>query len=333
MARRAVVTGLGAYAPEHVLTNQDLEKIVDTSDEWIVTRTGIKERRIASEQETTSSMAVIASRRALEDAGISGDDLDFILLATNTPDTPFPATAARVQNAIATKPVASIDVQAGCTGLVYGLEMASALIQAGSARRVLVIGADKLSSITDYQDRTTAVLFGDGAGALVLEAQEDASYGILGSYLRADGSGTDLLSMPAGGSALPASHETVESRQHYLKMKGNETFKFAVKVEPEAVEGALKQAGLTEKDIDLLVPHQANLRIIDAAAKRFSLEADHTMVNIDHYGNTSVASIPLALAEARESGRLHTGDVVVLVAFGAGLTWGSNVIRWGNPQK
>ncbi|HBQ95787.1 MAG TPA: 3-oxoacyl-ACP synthase [Sulfobacillus sp.] len=306
-----------------------MEKIVETSDEWIVTRTGIRERHIAGNDETTSSMATEASRRALRDAKITAEDLDFIVCATNTPDTIFPSTAARVQHQLTEKPIPGFDLQAGCTGLIYGMETASALIKSGKYRNILVIGADKLTSITDYEDRTTAVLFGDAAGAFVLQANDNTEFGILSSYLQADGRGGDLLIQPGGGSLMPASKESVETRQHYLKMNGNETFRFAVKALPEAVEEGLKRAGLEVGDMDLLVPHQANLRIIDAAVRRFELSPERVVINIDRYGNTSVATIPLALQEARMEGRLHDGDVVVLCAFGAGLTWGSNVIRWG----
>lgn len=327
--RRAVVTGLGIYVPEQVLTNHDLERMMDTSDEWIVSRTGIRQRHVAAPDEATSHMAAKASQAALNDAGLTPADIDFIIVATNTSDMVFPSTAARVQHQLTDRPVPGVDLQAGCTGWIYGLEMASALIQAGTFRRILVIGADKLTAITDYQDRKTAVLFGDAAGAVVLEGRDGGPYGILASYLQADGSGGDLLSLPAGGSLAPASLETVSTRQHFLKMNGNELFRFAVKAMPEAVEEGLKRAGLTVADMNLLVPHQANQRIIDAAMRRFELDADRVMVNIDRYGNTSVATIPVALAEARAAGRLNAGDIVVLVAFGAGLTWGSNVIRWG----
>lgn len=329
MTKRAIVAGLGTYVPERVLTNRELEKMVDTSDEWIMTRTGIRERHIARDDETTSIMATEATSMALADAHIMAEDLDFIICATNTPDTIFPSTAARVQYQLTNKPIPGIDVQAGCTGLIYGMELASTLIQGGQYHNILVIGADKLSSITDYQDRTTAVLFGDAAGAFILQGRENTEYGVLGSYLQADGRGGDLLIQPAGGSLRPASPETIETRQHYLKMNGNETFRFAVKALPEAVEEGLKRAGLRIEDLDLLVPHQANLRIIDAAMRRFGLDPERVVINIDRYGNTSVATIPLALDEARAQGRVHDGDVVVLCAFGAGLTWGSNVIRWG----
>lgn len=326
---RATVVGLGAYAPERVLSNHDLEQMMDTSDEWIVTRTGIRERRIAAPGETASVLGTRAAERALQDAGLGAEALDLFICATNTGDTPFPSTAGRIQFALGGPPRPAFDVQAGCTGLVYAMEIASGLIQSGLMRRIMVVGTDVLSSVTDWEDRSTAVLFGDGAGALILEARADTRYGILASYLNCDGEGGPLLSMPGGGSAMPASPDSVAARQHYLKMSGNDVFKFAVRALPEAIDQALGRAGLTVSDMDVLVPHQANQRIIDAAVRRFSLNPDQVVVNIERYGNTSVASIPLALAEARDRGRVHDGDIVVLVAFGSGLTWGANVIRWG----
>lgn len=331
MKQRAVVTGLGTYVPERILTNQDLEHMMETSDEWIVSRTGIRKRHIADPDVATSDLAVPAVQQALREAGRSIDEMEFIFVATNTPDTIFPSTAARIQARLTSKPIPGVDVQAGCTAWIYTLAMAAAMIEAGVYRRVLVVAADKLSAITDYQDRSTAVLFGDGAGAVVLEAYETDTYGILGSYLNADGRGGELLSLPAGGSKQPASPETVENRLHYLKMNGNEVFRFAVKAMPDAVEKSLAVAGLTVEDLDLLVPHQANQRIIDAAMRQFDLDVDKVVSNIERYGNTSVASIPLALGEAREAGKLQPGQVVVLAAFGAGLTWGATVIRWGTP--
>ncbi|WP_207711635.1 beta-ketoacyl-ACP synthase III [Sulfobacillus harzensis] len=330
--RRAVMTGLGTYVPERILSNHDLERMVDTNDEWIVSRTGIRERRMARNDEATSDMAVHAAERALDDAGLSADDLDFILMATNTPDTVFPSTAARLQARLSERPIAGVDLQAGCTGWVYGLAMAASMIEAGVYRRILVVASDKLSSITDYEDRSTAVLFGDGAGAVVLEAMEDSPYGILSSYLNADGRGADLLALPAGGSRWPASKDTVDSRLHFLKMSGNEVFRFAVKAMPDAVEQGLARAGLTVQDIDLLIPHQANQRIIEAAMRHFDLPSSKVIQNIERYGNTSVASIPLAMDEARQEGRLQNGSLMVLAAFGAGLTWGSVVARWGGCQ-
>jgi 3-oxoacyl-[acyl-carrier-protein] synthase-3 len=329
MTWRAVVTGLGTYVPEKRLTNADLEAMMETSDDWIVSRTGIRERRIAGPGETASSMGAHAARRALRDAGLSEAQVDWLICATNTGDTVFPATAARILDRLGGVRAAAFDVQAGCTGFVYGLTLGAALIEARMASRILVVGTDVLSSIVDWEDRSTAVLFGDGAGAVVLEGVLSA-HGILGSYVQADGSGGPLLMLPAGGSAMPASPATLARRQHYLKMSGNDVFRFAVRALPEAIEQALARAGLTGRDIDLLVPHQANQRIIDAAVRRFGLRSDQVVVNIDRYGNTSVASIPLALEDARADGRLKADQTVVLGAFGAGLTWGAVVLRWGS---
>jgi 3-oxoacyl-[acyl-carrier-protein] synthase-3 len=324
----AAITGLGSYAPERVLTNQELEQFLDTNDEWIVTRTGIRERHIAGPGETSGTMGAEAARRALEDAGLELSAIDMVICATNTGDTVFPCTAGRIWSRLNGPPRPAFDVQAGCTGLIYALSLGSSMIEAGRARHVLVVGTDTLSSITDWEDRSTAVLFGDGAGALVLSAQDNGR-GVLGSYLNCDGQGGSLLLLPAGGSAMPATQDTVARRQHYLKMDGNEVFKFAVRALPEAIERALAAAALSLQDMDLLIPHQANQRIIDAAVRRFGLNPEQVVVNIERYGNTSVASIPLALDEARQEGRLADGQVVVLVAFGAGLTWGATVIRWG----
>lgn len=326
---RAVITGLGTYVPDRVLSNQDLERMVDTNDEWIVSRTGIRERHLAAPDEATSDMAGHAADRALSDAGISPADIDFIFVATNTSDTVFPSTAARVQTHLTDRPIPGVDLQAGCTGWIYAIALACATIEAGAYRRVLVVASDKLSSIVDYEDRTTAVLFGDGAGAIVLEGRDNSSLGILSSYLNADGRGADLLSQPGGGSRQPASFDTVAGGLHYLKMNGNDVFRFAVKAVPDAVQEGLKRAGLQVADMDFLIPHQANQRIIDASMRQFDLTASQVVKNIDRYGNTSVASIPLALGEIRDQGRLNSGDVVVLAAFGAGLTWGSVVLRWG----
>lgn len=327
--RRAVVAGLGTYVPQNILSNHDLERMVETNDEWITSRTGIRERHIAGPDETTADMSREAAKRALADAGLQGTDLDFIIVSTNTSDTVFPSTACRLQEQLSDRPTPAVDVQAGCTGWIYGLSMGSALIESGQYRRVLVVGADKLSAITDYQDRTTAVLFGDGAGAIILSAEDDSPFGVLATYVNADGRGKDLLSLPAGGSRLPASQDTVEARLHYLKMSGNDVFRFAVKAMPDAVESSLRKAGLSIEDMDYLIPHQANQRIIDAAMRQFDLPPSKVVKNIDRYGNTSVASIPLALQELRESGQIEDGMVLVLASFGAGLTWGASVIRWG----
>jgi 3-oxoacyl-[acyl-carrier-protein] synthase-3 len=326
--RRAVVAGIGTYLPETRLTNQDLERFMDTTDEWIVSRTGIRERRLAGPGETASSMGAEASRRALRAANLEPDTLDWVICATNTGDTVFPATATRILNRLGRVQAAAFDVQAGCTGFIYGVALGASLIESGVAVRVLVVGTDVLSSIVDWEDRSTAVLFGDGAGALVLTAGY-GERGVLASYLNADGTGGPLLMMPAGGSAMPASSASIARRQHYLKMSGNDVFRFAVKALPDAVEAVLRRAELGAGDMDLLVPHQANLRIIDAASRRFGLAPEQVVVNIERLGNTSVASIPLALEEAVLDGRAADDRVIVMAAFGAGLTWGATVVRWG----
>ncbi|MCG0237933.1 MAG: ketoacyl-ACP synthase III [Firmicutes bacterium] len=322
------ITGIGAYAPERVLSNADLERIVETSDEWIVTRTGIRERRIAGPEETTSTMAVQAARQALEMAGVRPEELDLIVVGTVTPDMVFPATACLVQDALGARRAAAMDISAACPGFLYGLGVASQMVATGLYEKALVIGADTLSRITDYQDRSTCVLFGDAAGAAVLEPVSEGR-GILGLELGADGSGRDHLYLPGGGSKHPASHETVEQRLHYVKMNGKEVFKFAVRVMNESTLRVLAQAGLTPADVDLLVPHQANLRIIEAAVERLGIPWEKVVVNLDRYGNTSAAAIPLALTEAWRAGRIRDGDLLLLVSFGAGLVWGAVALRWG----
>lgn len=323
-AYRAGIIGVGAALPDRVLTNFDLEKMVETSDEWITTRTGIKERRIAEEGRSTSDYAAAAARVALERARVDPGELDLIIVATVTPDMFFPATACLVQSEIGADKAAAFDLSAGCSGFVYALDVATRGVQAGAYRRVLVIGADLLSRVTDFTDRTTCVLFGDGAGAVVV-SRVDAG-GVLSTYLGADGGGGQNLCIPAGGSRLPAPR--ADAKDHYIKMAGNEVFRFAVRIMPEAALEALRRAGIEPQQIDLLVPHQANIRIIDAAAKRLGIDDERVFVNVDRYGNTSAASIPIALNEAVESGRLRSGDIVVLVGFGAGLTWGAAVIEW-----
>lgn len=325
------VRGLGRAVPERVITNHDLERILDTSDEWIRTRTGIAERRVAAPDQATSDLAVVAAREALDAAGWSAEDLDLIVVATATPDMIFPSTACVVQAALGAHQAGACDISAACSGFIYALSSVAAQIRAGAARRALVIGAETLSKIVNWKDRSTAVLLGDGAGALALERvdAEDGAEGLLSVYLGADGRGGDLLKQPAGGSRLPASVETVTQGLHYLQMNGREVFKFAVQIMGDAAEEALRRAGLTFADVDLYVPHQANVRIIEASAKRFGLPMDRVWVNIDRYGNTSSASIPIALYEARQAGRLRPGDVVLLVAFGGGLTWGAAVLKWG----
>ncbi|MDI3270367.1 MAG: beta-ketoacyl-ACP synthase III [Bacillota bacterium] len=323
------IRAVGKAVPEKVVTNQDLEKILDTSDEWIRTRTGIRERRIVEKEVASSDLAERAAREVLAKAGWDPEDLDLIVVASATPDHIFPSTAAMLQAKLGTDGSGAFDVSAACSGFVYALSTAAAQVKMGVARKALVVGAETLSKIVDWTDRSTAVLLGDGAGAVLLEpTEEGAEDGILSVYLGADGRGGDLLIQPAGGSRHPASEETVKEGLHYLKMNGREVFKFAVQIMGDAAEEALKRAGLGFDDVDLYVPHQANQRIIDASARRFGLPAEKVWVNIDRYGNTSSASIPIALAEAEGEGRLKKGDIVLLVAFGGGLTWGAAVVRW-----
>ncbi|MCL6637808.1 MAG: ketoacyl-ACP synthase III [Alicyclobacillus sp.] len=323
---RAGILGTGSALPQRVLTNADLEQMVDTNDEWIVTRTGIRERRIAEPGETTSDYAVAACQQALTRAGVEAAAVDMVICATVTPDMVFPATACLVQDRIGAVNAGAFDLSAACTGFLYGLACAAAMVQAGLNRYVLVCAADLLSRITDYEDRKTCVLFGDGAGA-VLVGPVSEGRGFLSFDLGSDGSGGHFLYLPAGGSKMPASLETISNRQHYLKMEGQETFKFAVKAMASSTERVLETAGLTKDDIDLLVPHQANIRIIDAARKRFGLDEDKVAVTIHKYGNTSASSIPIALDEAVQEGRVGSGDVVVMVGFGGGLTWGAAAVR------
>jgi len=326
------IIGIGTYVPEKILTNKDLEKIVDTSDEWIVDRTGIKERRIAESTIATSDLAACAAENALLDAGVSADEIDLIIVATATPDMLFPSTACLVQDKIKASKAAAFDLSAGCSGFVYGLVTGSQFIKTGLYKKVLVIGAESLSKILDWTDRNTCVLFGDGAGAAVL-SEVESGYGILGVELGADGSGGDLLKVPGGGSRLPATAESVSNRQHFLQMSGSDVFKFAIKVMGEAAVKALENSGLTNEDIDCLIPHQANNRIIQSAAKRLKVPMEKVIVNVDKYGNTSAASIPIAMNEAIKNNRIKKDDVIVLVGFGAGLTWASCVIKWCKEDK
>ncbi|MDU2065617.1 MAG: beta-ketoacyl-ACP synthase III [Sporomusaceae bacterium] len=333
MNNKAVgIIGIGSYLPEKEMTNYDLEKLVDTNDEWIVERTGIKARRIAAAEESTSDLATMAARRALADAGVTADEIDLIIVATATPDMLFPSTACLVQDKLQASHAAAFDLAAGCSGFAYGLVTGTQFIKSGCYKKVLVIGAETLSRILDWTDRNTCVLFGDGAGAAVL-GEVEAGFGLLGSYLGADGSGGELLKLPAGGSRLPASALTVANREHYVFMSGNEVFKFAIKIMGEAALKALESAGLTRSDVDVLVPHQANMRIIQSAAKRLKMPMEKVVVNLDKYGNTSAGSIPIALDEAYHAGTIKKGDNVVLVGFGAGLTWASAVIKWSKEDK
>ncbi|MBM7623820.1 beta-ketoacyl-ACP synthase III [Sporohalobacter salinus] len=324
--RKAGVTGVGSYVPEKVVTNYDLEDIVDTSDEWIRSRTGIEERRIAKEDATTSDLAYKAAESALNDADLSPEELDLILVATVTPDMMFPSTGCLLQDRLGATNAAAFDLEAGCSGFVYSISVATQFVRTGAYDNVLVIGAETLSKIINWEDRNTCVLFGDGAGAAVVQPVE--SGGVLSTVLGADGSGGELLKMPAGGSKRPASLETVKENLHYIHMEGNSVFKFAVRAMGKGAMKALEKADLEKKDVDFLIPHQANIRIIDGAAKRLNLDNDDVFVNLDKYGNTSAASIPIALAEAAEAGRINSGDNVVIVGFGAGLTWAASVIEW-----
>lgn len=320
------ILGTGSSVPEKVITNFDLERMVETSDEWITTRTGIKERRVAAPSETTSTFALLASQKALESACVSPEELDCIIVATVTPDMLFPSTACILQHALGAKKAFAFDLEAGCTGFVYALAVAEKYLLAEGKGKALVVGAETLSKIVDWQDRATCVLFGDGAGAAVLGL--DDRPGILATYLGADGGGAHLLELPAGGSRMPASLETVNQRLHYIKMNGNEVFKFAVRVVEEASLKVLAKAQKTVDDVHLFIPHQANIRIIQSAARRLGIPEEKIFVNVDRYGNTSAASIPIALDEALRSQRIRKGDVVLLVGFGAGLTWGAALIEW-----
>jgi 3-oxoacyl-[acyl-carrier-protein] synthase-3 len=324
---RARITGTGSAVPDKVLTNLDLEKMVDTTDEWITTRTGIKERRIAAEGEYTSTFATRAAEKALEMAGVKAEELDLIIVATITADLPFPATACLVQNNIKAFNAAAFDVSAACSGFIYGLSMADKYIRAGSAKKVLVIGAEVLSRIIDWTDRNTCLLFGDGAGAVVVEACA-GDYGILSSHIHSDGSYWELLYQPGCGSRNPPVQKTLDDRLIYLVMQGNEVFKLAVRAMEDVANEALAANGMSTADIDLFIPHQANRRIIDAIGKRLDLSEKQVFVNLDRYGNTSAASIPLALDEAMHASRIKEGDIVLFDAFGGGLTWGSALLRW-----
>ncbi len=325
--QQAGIRGIGVYVPERILTNRDLEKMVDTSDEWIVNRTGIRERRIVSEGMATSDLACLAAERALADAGVGSEELDLIIVATNTPDMLFPATACLVQDRLKARRAGAFDLQAGCTSFLYALTVANNFIATGAYKYVLVIGAECMSRIINWRDRNTCVLFGDGAGAVVV-GKVPGGCGILSYLLRSEGSGGPLITMPAGMSRLPASHETVEKGLHYVHMNGREVFKFAVKVLEESCLTVLAEAGLTLNDLDLLIPHQANARIIEAAAKRLNLPPEKVVMNIDRYGNTSAATIPLALFETLAEGKIRDGDNLVMSGFGAGLTWGAVAMRW-----
>jgi 3-oxoacyl-[acyl-carrier-protein] synthase III len=328
--RTVAIRGWGMYTPQRVVTNAELARSVDTSDEWIASRTGIRQRRIAGPEETTSSMGLQAARNAIQTAGLTPSDIDLVIVGTATPDYPFPATACLIQDALGITGGA-FDLEAGCTSFMYGLSIASAYIAAGMYDHILVVGSEVLSRILDWTDRSTCVLFGDGAGAVVVSSDERATFQpryVLGS----DGSGAQALSLPAGGSRLPAGEETVRAGLHFVHMAGPEVFRFATRVVVESTQHVLAKAGLSTADVDLFIPHQANTRIIDYAVHRLGIPDDRVFVNIDNYGNTSSASIPIALCEAQAQGRLQPDDIVVMVGFGAGLTWAAAALQWtGSP--
>ncbi len=324
---RAKIIATGSYVPERVLTNFDLEKMVDTSDEWIMERSGIRERRIASEKEAASDLAYEAAKAAFKRTDIKPKDIELIIVATVTGDMPTPATACHLQHKLGIKKAAAFDVNAACSGFLYGLSIADSFIKSGAYKRILLVGTEVLSRFTDWEDRTTCVLFGDGAGAVILEAT-DEDRGIVSTHIRSDGALWELLHMPGGGSINPPSKESLEKRQHYFKMKGNETFKVAVRTLENLMERTLEENKLKASQLSLLIPHQANLRIIQATAERLNIPMEKVFVNIDKYGNTSAASIPIALDEAVRQGRVRDGDYVLLEAFGGGLTWASVLIKW-----
>ena len=325
--RTCSIAAVGSYVPEKILTNADLEKIVDTTDEWITTRTGIKERRIAADNEFTSDMAAKAARRAMEKAGITAEQIDLIIVATITPDMLFPATACLVQHKLGAHRAAAFDIEAACSGFIYALEIGQQFIMSRAYDTVLVIGAERLSSIVNWKDRNTCVLFGDGAGAAILQHRPDA-HGLLTACMGADGEKAMLLCMPGGGSRIPASTDSVEAGLHHLQMDGKETFKNAVTAMLTAAQEALRRCELDITQIKLMIPHQANRRIIDAVVERLGVKPDQVFVNLDRYGNTSAASVAIALDEAVTQERLKRGDLALLVVFGAGLTWAAAVIEW-----
>jgi len=327
MKRRIKITGTGFYVPDKVLTNFDLEKIVDTTDEWIITRTGIRERRIASEEQATSDLAIEASKRALEKARLKAKDIDLIIMATSTPDTLFPSTACWIQKAFGGIYIPAFDISAGCTGFLYGLILAESLILNGTTKRILLIGGELLTKITNWKDRSTCVLFGDGAGAVILEESNDES-GMLSYYWKADGNLGNLLYQPGGGTRIPTSPRSIAQDLHYLHMKGNEVFKHAVKRMGEAALEVLKRAGLKREDINHFITHQANIRIIEATGRRLNLPSEKVYVNINRYGNVSVATIPISIDELARQGKFKKGDIIVMDAFGAGFTWAAIAYRW-----
>ncbi|MBI3981402.1 MAG: ketoacyl-ACP synthase III [Gemmatimonadetes bacterium] len=322
------LVGTGRYTPTKVLTNADFERMVDTSDEWIVERTGIRERHISGPTETVAAMSKFAAVQVLEQAGIGPLDIDAIVMGTASPDRLLPSSACDLQALLGADNAAAFDIQAACSGFLYGLTVAEGLVTAGTARHVLVIGAERLSTITDYTDRSTCILFGDGAGATLVRAVSDGRRGILASYLKTDGRLAELLYRPGGGGCHPPDERLLADRGYFIKMAGREVFKAAVRSMADACDQALSQAGLTARDVDVLIPHQANIRIIEATAKHAGMPMDKVYVNVDRYGNTSAASIPIALDECVREGRIREGSTVLMVAFGGGFTWAAMVVRW-----
>jgi 3-oxoacyl-[acyl-carrier-protein] synthase III len=326
----AHVTGWGMAVPEKVLTNEDIAQFVDTTDEWIKSRTGIEQRRIAHNEQTTASLATDAAKKALQMANLPPSRLDLIIVSTSSPEHIFPATACLVQDRIGADHAGAFDLLAACTGFIYALNMAAQAIRSGSIQNALIIGSETLSRIIDWEDRNTCILFGDGAGAFVLQAS-DTPGGVLSAVMRSDGSGADLLTLPGGGSRHPTTTDTVQQGLHFIQMNGREVFRFATRVMAQATEEVVTASNLILADIDLIIPHQANYRIIEAAARGLKLPLDKFIINLERYGNTSTASIPIAACEAIQQGRLKAGEHVVFVGFGAGLTWGSIAVQWSGP--
>jgi 3-oxoacyl-[acyl-carrier-protein] synthase-3 len=329
VSKHAYISAISHWVPDKVLTNADLEKMVDTNDEWIRTRTGISERRILEDGKASSDMGAEAVKLLLKYRNIDANQIDGIIVATVTPDMFFPSTANLVQDKVGAKNAWSFDISAACSGFIYALSIASQMIEAGKYKKIIVVGTDKMSSITNYRDRNTCVLFGDAAGAVLLEPTDEENIGILDFLLHSDGTGAEYLHMKAGGSKYPATVETVANDWHYIYQDGKTVFKFAVQKMADVAEQVLERNSYTGKDVTLLVPHQANLRIIDAAARRLGLDPNKVLINIDRYGNTTAATIPLALSEAFHQGKVHKDDLIVLATFGAGFTWGSALIKWG----
>jgi len=323
----ARITGTGSYAPRKIITNHDLEKLVETNDEWIIERTGIKERRIAEKGQSTSDLAYEASRKALKAAGLPAEELDLILVATLTPDMYLPSMGCVLQEKLGAKKAVAFDIYAACSGFIYGLSIADAYIRAGMYKNILIVGAEILSRYTDWEDRATCILFGDGAGAAVIQ-RYSGKRGVLSTHLHSDGTLGHLIQLPAGGSQHPASHDTIRKRMHFIKMKGNETFKAAVRALEDVVQEALTHNKVKPEEIDFLVPHQANLRIIQAMAQRLNMPMEKVVLTLPKYGNTSAASIPMALDEAVRDGRIRENHLLLFEAFGGGLTWASALVRW-----